>query len=913
MQALDSVFAQELPADEVIVVDDGSTDNGPEIVRQYATTHPLLFLCKSNGGQSSARNFGIRHAKGTLIALLDQDDSWYPHHLRELVRPFREESHRTIGWTYSNLDEIGSDGKLRARSVLNASKVDHPKVDLANCLMQDMFILPSASLLLREAIEAVGYFDERLSGYEDDDLFVRLFVAGYHNVYIEEALGQWRVYPSSSSFSSRMAISRMTYARKLIESFPDQPVFDRHYSSEILARRFLKQVVQEASNALSRGDVATADMCMDDIAFLEHTIAVVPPPYPLREQLLVTAVVLLRNGAATIRAGLESVQRQSRRVDEIIVVDDGSTDDGPRIVQEMAADRRIRLLRPAPGSVAAARNAGVRAAHGDFVAFLDQGDRWLFNHVAMLLDPFRKKRPVELGWVCGDVAEIDADGTTARRHRTIADEVPQPKGTLADCLGHDMLVLPSATMVSRKAYWAEDGCDEQLDACEDDDLFLRLFRAGYENVHVGHAVAAWRAQRSMCAGRSQVVQGLSRFVRKSIEQCLPDRAQGAELRIRTVQRFLIRFVQEARAALQLGDAATAALCREQILDLQRIAAPEGPHGLVRKDRIVSAVSPLCNGAATISQALDSALRQSRQIDEIVVVDYGSTDNGPDLVRRTAHDPRVRLISHPCTSKAAARNIGVEHASGEVIAFLDTDQIWYAHHVERLLRPFCSSRQTPLGWSYATVDEIGADGSMLVKNYLGGLPGEHPKHSLPDCLRHDMNVFPSAALISRQAYKAAGGCDERLSSFEDEDLFLRLFQAGFDNDYVNEPLSGWCRQWSPLITNAALAASRMTYLRKLIERFANARQQRGDYVRDLIAPRFFLGALTDMRRAILLGTPEQRTQAVDNLRFVVRNLPDGRRILLTTLVLPLLSSPVTARLIMQYRSTLFRLFGRTLRL
>src|SRR4051794_37464464 len=109
-QALDSVFAQELPPVEVIVVDDGSTDDGPELVRQYAARHPLTFMRKANGGQSSARNCAIRQAKGALIAPLDQDDCWYPHHLRELVRPFQEQPRRRIGWTYSNLDEIGADG-----------------------------------------------------------------------------------------------------------------------------------------------------------------------------------------------------------------------------------------------------------------------------------------------------------------------------------------------------------------------------------------------------------------------------------------------------------------------------------------------------------------------------------------------------------------------------------------------------------------------------------------------------------------------------------------------------------------------------------------------------------------------------------------------------------------------------------
>lgn len=57
-----------------------------------------------------------------------------------------------------------------------------------------MFILPSASLIVRKAFDRVGGFDERLCGCEDDDLFLRLFTAGYANVFIDEPLSQWRIY-----------------------------------------------------------------------------------------------------------------------------------------------------------------------------------------------------------------------------------------------------------------------------------------------------------------------------------------------------------------------------------------------------------------------------------------------------------------------------------------------------------------------------------------------------------------------------------------------------------------------------------------------------------------------------------------------------------------------------------------------
>src|ERR1700758_2585037 len=83
--AIKSVLEQERLADEIIIVDDGSTDNGPSIVEAMAAGNPRIrLLHKENGGQGSARNYGVAHCNSDLIALLDQDDYWYEDHLKEL-------------------------------------------------------------------------------------------------------------------------------------------------------------------------------------------------------------------------------------------------------------------------------------------------------------------------------------------------------------------------------------------------------------------------------------------------------------------------------------------------------------------------------------------------------------------------------------------------------------------------------------------------------------------------------------------------------------------------------------------------------------------------------------------------------------------------------------------------------------
>jgi glycosyltransferase involved in cell wall biosynthesis len=247
--ALRSVVAQTVLPDEIIVVNDGSTDDGPAIVAKFAEMRPITILTKPNGGQSSARNMGVAHARSDLIAFLDQDDIWYPLHIAELSRPFEHDER--AGVVYSNLDEINDAGEVLRAAVHMQSRSKHPKPDLVECLRTDMEILPTAAIVRRSAIDAVGGFDERLSGYEDDDLFLRIFQAGYGNSYLATPLGQWRKHAGSSFHSPRMDRSRLIYAEKLREMFPEHlRILDERFFTA--ARRQLYLAIKSRSRDLAR-------------------------------------------------------------------------------------------------------------------------------------------------------------------------------------------------------------------------------------------------------------------------------------------------------------------------------------------------------------------------------------------------------------------------------------------------------------------------------------------------------------------------------------------------------------------------------------------------------------------------------------------------------------------------------------
>lgn len=568
-QALDSVFGQSVAPFEVVVVDDGSTDDGPAFVAQYARNKPLVLLRNSNAGQAAARNFGVSQSSGQLIAFLDQHDTWHPNHLRELSLPFAGPDGAIVGWTYSNVDEIAADGSLRIRSGLSGRPGEHPKRRLEKCLSDDLMIVPSASMIARSAFDAVGGFDEHLCGYEVDDLFLRLFLARYHNVFIDQALTQWRMHAGNSPHEPSLAPSHMQFARKLLALFPDDPGLSRFYARDIIAPRFLRHVVSQTRTALRQRNAAEAEAGLRDISFLESHISAVPKPYPLRDELFITAVIPLYNGGRFIREAISSIFDQTLLPDEVIVVDDDSTDDGPDIVREMSLHYPIQLIHKPNGGQSSARNLGVEHAHGDLIAFLDQDDAWYPNHLAELVKPFLERRMVEVGWAYSDLDEINDDGELIARAIAVETQAEHPKRSLIGCLRHDMFVLPSASLISRRAFLQIGGFDERLLGYEDDDLFLRLFLAGFENVFLPDSLSKWRISGTSCSYSPRMA--VSRLVyAQKLMQRFPDDTNMERYLIRDLiaPRFFRLIAIELRRATRNG---TREQQRSTLADLRSIA------------------------------------------------------------------------------------------------------------------------------------------------------------------------------------------------------------------------------------------------------------------------------------------------------------------------------------------------------
>ncbi len=164
-RALDSVVGQTYPVKEIIVVDDGSTDDTQELL---ARCYPqVTIIAQQNRGVSAARNTGIKAARGNWIALLDSDDEWLPEKLDAQAETLGENDEMQ----FCHTDEIW----IRNGRRVNAMH-KHQKTGgwiYRHCLPL-CAISPSSALMHRSVFDACGLFDESLPACEDYDMWLRV-------------------------------------------------------------------------------------------------------------------------------------------------------------------------------------------------------------------------------------------------------------------------------------------------------------------------------------------------------------------------------------------------------------------------------------------------------------------------------------------------------------------------------------------------------------------------------------------------------------------------------------------------------------------------------------------------------------------------------------------------------------------
>lgn len=369
-EAIDSALGQTYAAHEVIVVDDGSTDDGAtrRIAEGYGSR--IRYIHRDNGGCGAALNTGIGAMGGAYFSWLSHDDVYPSDKLARQVDILRGLADReTI--IYGDYELIDAESRLLGRVSLETvgtrKQLDIPLYPLLNGVMHGC-----GMLVPRALFDRYGLFDPTLKTTQDYDLWFR-FLRQAPVKYEPQVFVRSRVHPAQGSrtIPSAQAESDALWIGFVEEVTPAEAISMQgsHYRFLQHTARFLDTSGMPAAAAAAWAKARTV---------LDAT--------------LVSAVIPFRNRIDWTIEALNSAREQTHPTLEIILVDDGSTDDLATLMAVVAQDARIRYVRQDWLGASAARNLGIDLARGAYVAFLDSDDRWLPEKISRQLEAMEAQR-----------------------------------------------------------------------------------------------------------------------------------------------------------------------------------------------------------------------------------------------------------------------------------------------------------------------------------------------------------------------------------------------------------------------------------------------------------------------------------------------------------------------------------------
>lgn len=334
--AIESVLGQTYTGPkEIIVVNDGSNDNTDEAIKPYLDR--VAYYKKPNGGVAEARNYGVRHSHGELIACLDADDSWQPEFLSSLVPPMIKD--RSLGLVYGHLQSNNGQGTFVTGWP--------PPFDFREQAARHNRV-PSSCLYRRTAWERAGGYRAQYTPAEDAELWLRIAAVGFN-----------------------------------VHKVTDNPVYTYRLHSHSLSR-----TVKEPDWVTDKPYHGNADLTPFAAPAVDGR-----PSHPFRDydDPWVSIIIPVGPGHENlVYRALDSLQSQSVTSWEVIVVNDsGRSMTQPMTGQPLAqAYPFITEVDSGQSGVAKARNIGAKQAHTDMLVFLDADDWLLPGYLAHTIQAY---------------------------------------------------------------------------------------------------------------------------------------------------------------------------------------------------------------------------------------------------------------------------------------------------------------------------------------------------------------------------------------------------------------------------------------------------------------------------------------------------------------------------------------------
>lgn len=203
---------------------------------------------------------------------------------------------------------------------------------------------------------------------------------------------------------------------------------------------------------------------------------------------------------------------------------------------------------------------------------------------------------------------------------------------------------------------------------------------------------------------------------------------------------------------------------------------------VLSNNLVSVIIPAYNAERYLDETIQSVINQSYHNWELIIVNDGSSDKTASITKTwTEKDKRIQCINKLNTGVSDSRNIGIENAKGEIIFFLDADDVWDPNNISEKLKRF---DQNNISAIYSACELIDENTKSLTRNLQGS-----EDLSLKDMLLLKGNYItaPSGIAVKTNVARKIDGFDKNLSNNADQDFFIRILAGGYKIGYLNETL------------------------------------------------------------------------------------------------------------------------------
>lgn len=360
-EAIDSALAQTYKNIEVIVINDGSTDNTEEIAKSYGDK--IRYFSKENGGVASALNLAIKKSYGEYISWLSHDDVYYLDKIEKQINELSKlnglERLNTI--LMSNYSLINEKSELISNQQFhkthNSDKLNYPLYPLLNGLVHGCTLL-----IPKHCFEDIGYFDTKLKATQDYDLWFRMFpkykMFFMPNLFVKS---RWHSEQGSKKITTAKQEANELWIR-MVKNLTDE--------QKIAINDSVLSFYQKTHDIVKGASYSGAEKYLSELIkeFKQRDIS----------KIKVTVIIPFFNRINWTMEAIKSVLVQTHANLEIIVVNDASSDNIDPIKNLAKKDNRIILIdNKKRKGVSGARNTGIDFATGEYVAFLDSDDLFL--------------------------------------------------------------------------------------------------------------------------------------------------------------------------------------------------------------------------------------------------------------------------------------------------------------------------------------------------------------------------------------------------------------------------------------------------------------------------------------------------------------------------------------------------------